>query len=318
MNTKIFFRLVFTAFLLLIFGCTKFESEFVPASTMPSDVVWKDPGVIFNEILFNPPPGGADYIEIKNAGQSPLNLNTLYFATMNADGSIAKKYKLREQSDILYAGDYRVFSAEKKWVCSYYLCDSSRVVNLKPMPVMNNSSGWIALMDQQNLILDQLTYSETWHFSFLPEYKGVALERVSDYLVSDWQGTWHSASYLCKFGTPTRLNSQRRELEPASRYGFSVRSNQLSPNLDGVEDLLWIDYTFPEPGIVAHLDVYRTDGIRVGKLWDGFLLGTSGYYVWDGCVQGKRLVAGDYILFIKHFSLQGSSSQAKIGIRVRW
>lgn len=318
MSTKAFFRLVFTVFPLIAFGCTKFESEFTSGSTTPSDVFWNDPSIIINEILFNPPPGGSDYIEIKNAGQIPLNVNALYLATMNADGSISKKYRLSEQSDVFFGGDYRVFTADKKWLCNYYSCDSNRVLTLKPMPVMSNSSGWIALVDQQNSILDQLQYTETMHFPFLSEYKGVALERVSDHLVSGWAGTWHSASFLSQFGTPNKINSQHRELEPSNRYGFSIRSKHLSPNFDGVDDLFWIDYAFAKPGIVAHLDVYKTDGNRVGKLWNGILLGTSGHYVWDGCIEEKRIEPGDYILFIKYFGLQGISSQAKIGVRVRW
>lgn len=318
MSTKALFRLLFTALLIFLLGCNKPEEDIPVGNTTPADAIWSDPGVIINEIMFNAPVGGVDYIELKHAGTSPVNLNGLWIASMNEDGSVAKKYKISERSGLLYSGEYKVLTTDRRWLCKTYSCDSTQVIQMNVLPAMNNNSGWIALLDAQNKVLDQLQYTQDMHFVFLPEFKGVALERVDAHLRSDWSGTWHSASYLCNYGTPARKNSQQKNLYTGGQYGFSVRSNLLSPNLDGIDDLMWIDYAFSQAGIVAHLDIYARDGVRVGKLWDGILLGTSGSYVWDGCLNGRRLDPGEYVLVIKYFSLQGSSSQAKIGVSVRW
>lgn len=312
-----FMGLAFTG-LYLQMACVSEPEITMNEDAIPTAVFQQNPGMIINELMFNPPLGGADYIEVKNAGSTSVNLNNVFLCSMNEDGSIAKKYKMSEQSLFLAPGEYRVFTTNKKWVIRTYECDSNRVMGMGSIPTMNNSSGWVALADAQNVFFDQVQYREDMHFSYLNQYKGVALERVDDHFVSDWNGTWHSASFLSGFGTPTKKNSQARNVQKGAGYGVSVRSELLTPNMDGRDDLLWIDYNFPQAGQIAHMDVFRLDGSPMGNLWNGILLGTSGSYAWDGCLQGKRVPCGDYILCVKHFSLQGKSSQAKMLVKVRW
>lgn len=301
-----------------LLACQKVLPEPNMEFRSPAQVEWSPQSVILNELLFNPPAAGVDYVEIRHVGRDPIQLNGLFLASLNEDGSVNKQYALGERSSMIYPNEYRVFTVNKKWLCSYYECDSNAVIQLKTMPVMNNTAGRIALLDQQGNILDELEYSEKMHFSYLPDWKGVALERISHRLVSNWTGTWHSASYSSRFGTPTRTNSQDVELIPGMRYGFFFNTTRLSPNCDGVEDILRIEYAFPQPGFVAHLDVYRADGIQEAKLWDGILLGTVGQVEWDGCLQGRRLPVADYIFSIRYFNLKGESCQVKKEIRIQW
>lgn len=317
MERKVFFIVVVRMVLAGLPSCVHEVPNTNLEATMPTAQQRIPEGLLINELLFNPPPEGVDYIEVFHAGQQPLRIQQCAFASMNEDGSVNKQYPLNDPA-VLNPGEYRVYTVDKRWLCAYYGCDSTKVVQLKTLPVMNNASGRIALLSAEGRVLDQVNYSEKMHFPYLVEVKGVALERVSERLVSDWQGTWHSASHFSRFGTPSKRNSQSISLPMDARKGFRLSADLLSPNNDGLHDVVSITYELPDPGYMAHLEVFRADGRKEIGLWNGVLLGTSGVYVWDGCVQGMRLAPADYILVVRYFNLQGTSCLVKMPLKIRW
>ncbi len=50
--------------------------------------------VVINEILFNPKPGGADYVELYNRSDSPVDLRHLFLANRNSSGQYGLLKKL--------------------------------------------------------------------------------------------------------------------------------------------------------------------------------------------------------------------------------
>lgn len=286
---------------------------------VPDHVPAESSNILITEIMFNPPSGGADYVELMNIGDLPYNLGPYSLAALDEGGAVLKKYRISDLPYWLMPGQIMVLTTDKKWLCRTYDCDSLKVIQVKTMPPMNNSDGHIALLDPEDRYIQEITYNESMHFPFIKEVKGVSLERLFNNYSVKWEGNWHSASSTCGFASPGQLNSQRMQNQPEDiPLGFSLLSDRISPNADGKDDLLQLRYRFDQSGYIGYIRFCHCDGSVVIDLWSGLLFGTSGILIWDACKDSQRLLPGLYFLHIKYNKLQGKSSQLVVPIRIDW
>ena len=86
----------------------------------------------------------------------------------------------------------------------------------------------------------------------------------------------------------------------------------ISPDNDGMDDFLTIDYNFPEPGYVANISIFDAAGRRVRYLQRNALMGTKGYFRWDGLGEkNEKLAVGIYVIYTEVFNLQGKTKKFK-------
>ncbi|MBD0350970.1 MAG: gliding motility-associated C-terminal domain-containing protein, partial [Flavisolibacter sp.] len=85
-----------------------------------------------------------------------------------------------------------------------------------------------------------------------------------------------------------------------------------SPDGDGVDDAAFIHYQAVEPGFVASVTIYDSNGRPVRSLVHNQTLGLKGSWSWDGLdAKGQKLPIGIYIIYTELFNLQGKREQFK-------
>ena len=272
--------------------------------------------VVVNEILFNPIPSGADYIEIYNRSNKTLNLKNIFIANRNSSGDVASIYNINNQDQPFFPGDYFVVTTNAGFVKNNYIVQNpTQLLEIPSFPSYNDDAGNVIILNEQGLILDEIKYSNKWHFELLRNTEGVALERINyndtSLLPIEQQKNWHSAATSAGYGTPTYKNSQFLITEQVQGT-ISVTPEVISPNNDGMDDFASIQYQFPEPGYVATITIFDAVGRPVKYLQRNSLSGISGYYRWDGLDDKRRKVpSGIYVIYTEVFNLAGKTKRFK-------
>jgi hypothetical protein len=258
--------------------------------------------IVINEILFNPPTGGTEYVEIYNRSDKAFDLRFLSITSRKpSDGSFNSLYPLASTPLLLYPHEYLVITKSKDLVCSFFDCrPTSTFVELSVMPSLANISGVAVLINNQtNEIIDEFAYNEKIHDAGISNKKGIALERVNFNIQTDDPTNWHSASATSGFGTPGYQNSQ---YSPVSGIedGISISYPAIT------SDNYTIHYRLLSPGNRCRAYVYDTMGRMVTVIANNELLGTEGDLTWNGKRNsGQTLASGVYLIFMEIYDAKG-------------
>jgi hypothetical protein len=263
--------------------------------------------VVINEILFHPRSGGSDFVEIYNRSDRILDLSDISIASRNrTTGDLQQVHKVSETSVYMHPTDYFVFttdSASLYW--SYYVENPSNVVIMSGFPVYPNEDGTVVLLDSEDNIIDEFSYSESMHGIFISNPEGVSLERVDFDRQSSELGNWQSAAQTVGFATPTYKNSCYTHTEEVTGP-FVLSSTTFSPDGDGYDDVLFIDYKMPAADFVANISIYNIKGNFVKEICRNTTLGAEGRLTWDGTKTSRdRVPVGPYIIYIEAFDANG-------------
>jgi lamin tail-like protein len=268
--------------------------------------------VVINEILFNPKPGGVDYVEIYNRSNNTIGLNQLFIANRNSEDSISSITPLSIVNDSLYPQNFIVITKDPNIVKSQYITlNPDAFVKVNSMPSFNDDSGDVIILNPQGTIIDELKYDANWQFPLISDPTGVSLERINYDAPTQSQSNWHSAATSAGYGTPGYKNSQYMVVDTIPGT-ITVSPTVFSPDNDGMDDFATIDYSFPKPGYVANITIFDISGRPVRYLVQNELCGTTGTYQWDGLGEkNQQLPIGIYILFTEAFDLEGKTIQFK-------
>ena len=266
--------------------------------------------VVINEILFNPGPNAYDYIELYNRANKIIDANKLFTANRNSSGALSSIKRLSESPFYIFPDDYMVVTEDDVSLQHEYLVQNPQnILVLSSLPSFPDDKGVIVLTNLQGKVVDEVSYSEKWHFALINNYEGIALERVDPNDSSQKQSNWHSAASTARYGTPTYKNSQFRQVSPVDAM-IAVSPKVFSPDNDGHDDVATIGYQVSEPGYVANVTVFDANGRLVRYLVKNALLGLKGSWNWEGLNEnGQKLPIGTYILFTEIFNLQGKKKQ---------
>jgi hypothetical protein len=273
--------------------------------------------VVINEILFNPPSGGYDYIELYNSGRKNLDVRNILIANRNGDNKISSVTPLSEFPYPLLPGDYLLISTNTEWVFQkYHPPPLKKLVELVSLPTFPDDKGEVILLNDVGEVIDELNYDDKWHFTLINEKEGISLERISAGGSTNDPFNWHSASTTSGYGTPGYRNSQVLP-ENKSPGSISLSTGIISPDMDGRDDYLLISYQFPAPGNVAYVTAFDSRGRAVRLIAAGSLCGTTGGFRWDGLNDSGSLVPyGVYIILTEVFDLQGKTKKYRQTVAV--
>jgi hypothetical protein len=271
--------------------------------------------LVINEILFDPPPDGADYLEIYNRSTKTVDLGSVYLSNRDINGGIAPPKRSSDFVWPLLPGAFTVLTGNGHWLLGYYRANPTRVISAV-LPTLPDDKGNIILLDQTGNILDELRYDAKWHHPLVSDPRGVALERIRADLPTQTRQNWQSASSSERYGTPGKVNSQAAR-EPPDTGRIALSSPLISPDLDGRDDQLVIHYTMDQPGYIANIAVYDLYGALRKNIARNELCGTKGQFIWDGTDDRNQFLrSGNYVLIAEFFSVAGRKHQIKrvIGI----
>ena len=275
------------------------DALFARASTAaPMDLV-------INEILFNPRPAGADYVELYNRSQKAIDLAAIYLANRSSTNEISNLTQVMSGHQIVFPGDYALLTSQVQPVLDEYPSSvKSSFVQMRSLPSFPDDKGNVVITNQQGEIIDEVVYSEKWHFPLITNPEGVSLERLNADGESV-QSNFHSASTTAGYGTPGAKNSQQLITDPFKGM-IDLSHEVFSPDNDGTDDFLTINYKFPAAGFVTNITIFDANGRMVRRLQKNSLSGINGYYKWDGLgEQNNKLAQGIYIIFTEIFSSDG-------------
>ncbi|MEO7960742.1 MAG: lamin tail domain-containing protein [Ginsengibacter sp.] len=267
--------------------------------------------VVINEVLFNPKPAGADYVELYNRSEKIVDLSQIYVATRNRSNAITTIEKLTAEQLLFFPGDFIVITENVPAVKSEYITlNPGAFLQVQTMPSLPDDKGTVIILNSQGEILDEVNYSEKWHSPLVTNAEGASLERI-DYEGASVQSNFHTAAASAGYGTPGFRNSQYR-LNDQLQGEITISPEIFSPDNDGLEDFLTINYKLPSPGFVANITIFDATGRPVRYLRRNALSGVSGYYRWDGLDdKNRQLPQGIYIIYTEVFNTAGKKKQFK-------
>jgi hypothetical protein len=183
---------------------------------------------------------------------------------------------------------------------------SNQFIQMSSFPSYNNDRGSVILLGTVGL-LEQFNYNESMHIALLKDADGVSFERVSFVKEANLAGNFKSATQSSGFATPTYKNSQEQDAN-LTKNKVSLVSKTFSPDGDGFEDLLQIDYSFIENGNFATVNIYTDKGVLTRKLERNTSIATAGNFTWDGLNDaGQQSRVGIYIIKFDAFALNGKA-----------
>lgn len=278
----------------------------LPAQPEPGDLV-------LNEILFNPPLGGNDFVEIWNTSSKTFLAKSIRLCQLDEQNQPNQVLEWGESGRIISPKNFFVMTATTAGVCNYYNCGKRQFFSQTSMPSLPNSSGSAALTTASLDMLDWVRYSENWHHRLITNRQGVSLERVHPNLPGSSAQSWHSAATAAGYGTPGRLNSQFASTL-AQQGSIWLSSGTFSPNNDGYHDVLLIEHRL-DAGAMLTLRVFNTAGAMVKVIADNHLTEMEGNYTWDGTTQNGNIAAsGIYIIFAEWFYTDGRTGKSKLNV----
>lgn len=268
--------------------------------------------IVVNEILFNPRSNGSDYVELYNRSNKILNLKNLYIANRGTSGAIGSITQLSAEDRLLFPQQFIVITEDVAAIKRDFITlNPEAFIELSSMPSYNDDKGSVIILNEQGNVIDEVDYTEKWHFKLISNREGVALERVDYDAPSNNPDNWHSAAASVNYGTPTYKNSQNR-LGAGLTGEISISPEVFSPDNDGIDDFATIDYSFTQPGYVANITIFDAAGRPVRYLQRNKLSGIKGFYRWDGLDEkNRKLPVGLYIIYTEIFNLEGKTKKFK-------
>lgn len=255
--------------------------------------------LVINEVLFNASSNGAEFIEIFNRSNKYFNAKQLYLG-ITKDNQNIKWFRLTEKAFLIQPSNYIVLSKSSENVISKYPSQNiSKYYSIPDFVTLDDKSSIVILANDTFGIIDEMEYNEKMQMFDLQNKDDVSLERVNPNQPSNFPGNWHSASAFSGYATPGQKNSQFLS-DTTTISKISITNEIFSPDNDGKDDILKIDYHCNQPGYRAQAAIYDLSGTQIRTLFTNTSLNIDGFFTWDGTNNyGNMSKPNPYIVFIQ-------------------
>jgi|GEM_PF-5690454 len=267
-------------------------------------------GIQFNEIMFDPFPHSAEFVELVNVSKQVFDLAQLSLAK-KAQGRLKDLTRISKNSKLMFPGDIVLLSRYPNKISPYYpLSQRQNFLEVSEFPLLSNSGDWLFLVNNKSEIVDSVEYSPSQHFDMLQESQGVSLEKLAPQAHSYLLTSWVSASETSQGASPGAPNTQRLTGNESAK--FSLTNRVFSPNNDGYKDRLEIRIEMAEPLSMVLLQVYSVNAVLIRELLPRTLVDSNLVLYWDGLNNENRLVPqGTYIIVLNAYTASGEKFRQK-------
>ena len=262
--------------------------------------------LVINEILFNPRPGGVDFIEVYNRSEKFINLKQWQLAggmdstSLDTEIITGSHYLIGPGKFLVLTSDGDILKAD------YPHSREETFLLVRPLPTYRDDQGNVSLMDSTGARIDFLTYDESYHFEFIKDPEGVSLERVFHDRPSENPNNWKSAASTKGFATPGFQNSQSGTGSNLTQDNVHVDPRVIVPDFSGRRDYTTIHYQFDHHGFIANVRIFDLKGRLIKTIANNDLIDTAGFYTWDGTAEdGSVARVGTYLLIFQVFTVDG-------------
>ena len=269
---------------------------------MPQEVSAND--LIINELLFNTNSGVSTFAELFNTSDKVIDLSKI-FLTRRRNGNLDARSTITDEHILLFPKKYLLLTDNISSVCYAYTCDENALQIECTLPYLPNTEGNLTVIKANAEIIDEFSYSEKMHQNFVLNPRGVSLERINPYALTQDATNWHSASYDQNYGTPSRQNSQYFVPNSNSEKNFWLEYETFTPDNDGFRDNLFLNYQFSESGFSLSATIYDAVGHKMRTLCNNLIAGAEGQIIWNGTADnGSLCPIGVYVIVIEAVNLK--------------
>lgn len=270
-----------------------------------------EPGdLILNEIMFNPLTGGSDYVELYNVSDKILDLHDLHLANWD-DDTISNFEIVGSEQFLLLPGEYATLTEDSTDIINdFSIYGIGRFIDTD-LPTYPNDSGTVYLFRNDSVLVDYFHYDEDYHYALLNSEDGKSLERITTGGGMNNPDNWHTASENVEWGTPGYRNSQFAM--PTSVGDVSLDPQAFSPDNDGYNDVLTINFDLTDTDNILDVRIYDNQGRLIRLLKDNYFIGQQGTLFWDGINdEGTKAAIGTYVILVSVKNAQGNETQFKL------
>lgn len=267
--------------------------------------------LVINEIMYDPFTEGeafspqSEYVEIYNNSALPINL--IGWSISDADSS--NKKMISSQEALIQPGGFFVLAADSNHF-QYFGAVENTIIFDSNFPRLNNDGDDFYLFSPSGALIDNVSFSPG-----IAGGRGVSAERIDPLSESNSNSNWLSSVELLG-GTPGSPNSISHELQGAGAE-LILTPNPFSPDGDGMDDQLSIDYTLPSRSVIIDIIIFDSVGRKVRRLLTSATAGSEGRIIWDGLNdRGETLPIGIYIIYLEATSPSEGKVYTKKGVAV--
>lgn len=278
--------------------------------------------IIINEIMYDPLADSEDnlldqteYLELYNPTNTAISLEgiSLHDAPDENDEvrsifPVSTRYKWIEPGGyfLIYSEDETGLFTESKVARYFGIEEQSGQFTMqvdRTSLSLASTGDAIYISDSTNTTIDSVFYSESWQNPNLFDTDGVALERIDPIGLSNDASNWSSSTHPSG-GTPGIENSIFQETGTIpDDVGISFSTNPFSPDGDGFEDNLFINYKLGAVDYLLRVRIFDRYGREVRELTNGAQAGFEGSLIWDGLTDDKRKNrVGIYIILFEAYN----------------
>lgn len=254
------------------------------------------PSLRFNEILSDPAPGGAEFVELVNIGSDTLTLEgwKLHDWSPSRSDTVSITAPLR-----LPPNGFAVVAWDSALVTLYpQLRTHPGFVLGKGTLTLNNAGDVLVLRDPNGVVVDSLAYSTDWHDPALSstQRRGRSLEKLHPLLPSADRSSW-SSSASAAGATPGEPNSIAVPLPSQGALAASPNPLHLAA---GERRYCVLAYALPFQRAFLTVRLFTEEGTHLRTLAHAMYVAATGHLVWDGRTERGELVPpGVYIALLE-------------------
>ncbi|KAF0151196.1 MAG: hypothetical protein FD143_2135 [Ignavibacteria bacterium] len=253
---------------------------------------YKAGSLLFNEIMYEPETGGAEFVELFNASNDSIQVGG-----MDLKIGAKEKVKLSSSAFIVPPQEYFVLASDTSVYKKYAWLNKNKCRVSSSLNLSNEGTSLI-LKDLFGSTLDSVVYSPSWHNRNFLETKNKSLERINPAFNSNDKSNW-STSVTSEGATPGKQNSIFTQ-NLTSDSKVTISPNPFSPDNDGFEDFAVISFNLPYKLSQIQIKVFDSQGRLVRTLLENRPASSNTSVVFNGLDDnGRALRIGIYILLIE-------------------
>lgn len=269
----------------------------LPEPAVPGDIV-------IHELLFNPRPFGVDFIEIYNRSLKFINLKNWRIGNYSAAGFINPEL-ITADNLLLPPHGIMAFTTDPVTIRAHYPnASNGNLIKVSKLPAFPDNEGSACIITDNNEVSDYFFYNRNYHSVFLRDKEGVSLERIDTEAETNNPNNWKSAASAVGFATPGLPNSNTTK--PGIASGKVYVQPEIFVPLFGYPDFTEIRYAFESGGKIANIRILDQQGREIKVIANNELLGTEGFFRWDGDRQdGTKARPGYYLVWFEVYDSTG-------------
>ncbi|MEW5798677.1 MAG: lamin tail domain-containing protein [Bacteroidota bacterium] len=259
---------------------------------------------IINEIMYEPLPGKAEFVELFN--RSSDSIDVADWKLMDQPGSTGSRsvIQLSQQQRIVPPNGYVVIASDSS-IFAQFPSLAGKFVIINSLLSLGNNGEDIVLVDLTNSKIDSVRYSPSWHLQNVSP-AGRSLERINPNSNSNDGRNWSSS--VAKSGASPMQANSIYIASASSDSGVTLTPNPFSPDNDGHEDFLSINYNLPTNSATIRVRIYDVMGRLIRRLAQSEPSPSSGSIIWNGLDDdGHRVRIGMYIILFEAFDNFGGT-----------